>query len=154
MPPTTTLTRVYSTLRTIATWLVIVINAVLAGVGLWFIIRQYGVSTVNTDGLLPTPWETGWAPYMLALLAGVLISSVWAAMGRRSGRQALMICTVIYMLFIYYQSIQFLAVRKEIQGPPIPIMRDILWFVEITFWMLLSYWCLAASFGGNATPRR
>jgi hypothetical protein len=139
---TTSVARVYSTLRTIAMWLVIVINAALASACLLGIIRQYGVSTIHSDGRLPTPWETGLAPYLVALLAGVLISAVWAGIGGRSGRRSLMICTVIYMLFVYYQSIHFLVIRKEIQGPPTPIIRDILWFAEITSWLLLSYWCL------------
>jgi hypothetical protein len=139
---TTSVARVYSTLRTIAMWLVIVINAALASACLLGIIRQYGVSTIHSDGRLPTPWETGLAPYLVALLAGVLISAVWAGIGGRSGRRSLMICPVIYMLFVYYQSIHFLVIRKEIQGPPTPIIRDILWFAEITSWLLLSYWCL------------
>jgi hypothetical protein len=111
---TTSVARVYSTLRTIAMWLVIVINAALASACLLGIIRQYGVSTIHSDGRLPTPWETGLAPYLVALLAGVLISAVWAGIGGRSGRRSLMICTVIYMLFVYYQSIHFLVIRKEI----------------------------------------
>jgi hypothetical protein len=60
---------IQSALFVLVPWTVLIVNIVLASLAIWALIRQYGVSTVGSDGLLPTPWETGYAPYILGLLS-------------------------------------------------------------------------------------
>jgi hypothetical protein len=135
-----------STLRTIALWVVLIVNAVAAGFCLWSVIRVYGVSTVGSDGRLSTPWENGLAPYLLVLFAGVLISAIWSAVGRRLARQLLMLCTVIYLAFFYYGMIHLMLVRDPIPGHSTQvILLDVSFFVISGSWLLLSYWCLIGS---------
>jgi hypothetical protein len=136
----------------IALWVVIIVNVVMAGFFLCNIIRVYGESTVGTDDLLPTPWENGTAPYLLILFAGVLITVIWSAVGRRLGRRLLMICTAIYMAIFCYKTIHLIFVRDPIPGYGTRIaLLDISFVVGSACWLLLSYWCLI---GGDPPHNR
>lgn len=108
------------------------------------LIRQYGVSTANSDGLLPTPWETGWAPYVLGLLVCVLVATILAAVGHRLGRCALMAVTTVYTAcLLYWGGAFFLSLPyAQIHWTGPMILSAIESFVVIITWWFISYWGL------------
>lgn len=50
---------VTSALGVIAPWVIVIANAIFAGLGIWAISRQYGESTAGFDAAMPTPGRQG-----------------------------------------------------------------------------------------------
>ena len=136
--------RIHSALRIVAPWGVVTVNVTLAGLLMWALMRQYGISTAGTDGRLPTPWETGYAPYILGLITSVLASAILTAVGYRYGHYALMAVTTIYTLCLLYFSVNFLISLRYAQIPWSAkiVLSDIEYFVVIIAWFFISYWSL------------
>jgi len=118
---------------------------------MWGLIRQYGVSTAGSDGLMPTPWETGYAPYILGLLTSVIVSTVLTAVRCRYGRHALMALTIIYTLCLYYSEVTLLLSMWHEGGrwTVKVILNDFEFFAVITAWVFLTYWSLFQACGPN-----
>jgi hypothetical protein len=135
--------RIHSVLRVLAPWAVVIVDASLASLVMWALIRQYGVSTAGSS-LMPTPWETGVAPYVLVPLTSILASAILTAVGYRYGRYALMAVTIIYTLWILYWMVTFLLSMRDaqIQWTVGVVFSDILYFVVIIAWFFISYWSL------------
>jgi hypothetical protein len=135
--------RIHSALRVLAPWAVVIVDVSLASLVMWALIRQYGVSTAGSY-LLPTPWETGVAPYELVLLTSILVSAILTAVGYRYGRYALMAVTIIYTLCILYGMVTFLLSMRDAQihWTVGVVFSDILFFVVIIAWSFISYWSL------------
>ena len=51
--------------RPIGLWVLAVPYCAFSALALQGLVRTYGVSTSDSDGLLPTYWERGLAPYLL-----------------------------------------------------------------------------------------
>jgi hypothetical protein len=134
-----------SVLRIIAPWVVVIADAVLAALGMWAMLRQYGISTVGSEPpLVPTPWETGSAPYILGLLAAVFASAILTAAGHRLGRYALMAVTTIHTLCLLILAAQFtMSMRPElIQWTAKTALLDFEYLVAVISWWFISYWSL------------
>ncbi len=143
--------RIHSALRVLAPWAVVVVNVSLASLFMWGLIRQYGISTVGSDGRMPTPWETGYAPYIVGLLTIVIVSAVLTAVRYRYGRHALMALTTIYTLCIYYSEVKLLLSMWHAGGQWTVkvILSDLEFFAVITAWVFLTYWSLFKACGPN-----
>jgi hypothetical protein len=107
-------------------------------------VRQYGVSTANSDGLVPTPWETGYAPYIIGVSACVIVSAALTAADFRYGRHALMALTTIYTLCLYYSEVTLLLSmwHERNQWTVQIILNDFVFFAGITAWLFVTYWGL------------
>jgi hypothetical protein len=136
---------VMSLISIIAPRVVVIVNAVLAVLGIWAISRQYGISTVGTEPpLVSTPWETGSAPYILVLLAAVFASAILAAAGHRLGRYALMAVTSIYTLCLLVLAVRFtMSMRPElIRWTAKTALLDCEYLLVVISWWFVSYWSL------------
>ena len=138
---------VTSALGVIAPWVIVIANAIFAGLGIWAISRQYGESTAGFDAAMPTPWETGQAPYILGLLTLVLVSASLTAAGHRLGRYALMAVTTIYTLCLLILSVQFTMSMPaaRIQWTTTIAISDFDYLVVVIGWWFISYWSLFRS---------
>lgn len=133
-----------SALRVIAPWVVVITNVILAALGMWGILRRYGESTAGSDGLEPTPWETGRAPYLLGLLTSVLVSAILTAAGQRLGRHILMVVTTIYTLCLLLLAAEFLISMRPagIQWTAKIALSDFEFLLVVIGWWFISYWSL------------
>jgi hypothetical protein len=133
---------VSSALRASAPWVIVIANVILAALGMWGILRQYGDSTVGYE--MPTPWETGRAPYILGLLTAVLVSAILTAASHRLGRYALMAVTTIYTICLLILAAQFTMSMPaaSIQWTTIIALRDFEYLVVVIGWWFLSFWSL------------
>jgi hypothetical protein len=136
--------RVRLALRVLAPWTVVIVNVSAALVFGWAIVRQYGVSTAGSDGLMPTPWETGYAPYIIALLASVLVAAILTAVRYRFGSHVLMVVTTIYTLCLFYWMVAFLFSMRDaqIQWTAGIVLSDVVFFCMVIAWFFFSYWSL------------
>ena len=135
---------VNSALRVIAPWVVVIINVIVAALAMWGILRQYGESTADSDGMLPTPWESGRAPYILALLTSVLVSAILTAAGHRLARYILMVVTTLYTLFLLFMAAEMLMFmgRAGIAWTAQIALSDFEYLVIVIGWWFISYWSL------------
>jgi nicotinamide riboside transporter PnuC len=135
---------VSSALRASAPWAIVIANAILAALGTWGILRRYGESTAGYDALMPTPWETGIAPYILGLLMAVLVSAILTAARHRLGRYALMAVTTIYTLCLLILAAQFTMSMPaaRIQWTTKIALSDFEYLVGVIGWWFISYWSL------------
>jgi hypothetical protein len=136
--------RVHLALRGLGPWAVVIVNVSVALVFLWALVRQHGISTAGSDGLMPTPWETGYAPYIIGLLTSVLVSAILTALRYRFGSRALMGVTTIYTLCLSYWMVAFLLSMREaqIQWTAGIVLSDALCFFMVIAWFVFSYWSL------------
>jgi hypothetical protein len=146
--------RVIYVLRVAATWTVVIVNMGPAILIVWAVVRQYGVSTAGSDGLMPTLWETGAAPYILVLLKAVLVSSISTASGYRYGRYPLMAVTSIYTPGLSFWGVAFILSMREAQAVWARIVwHNVVYFVVIIVWFLISYWSLLTASRPNPRSR-
>jgi hypothetical protein len=133
-----------ATLRVLAPWAIVRINLILACLAMWGILRQYGVSTAGSDGLMPTPWETGRAPHILGVLTVVLVSAILTAIGHRWGRRCLMVVTTIYTLCLLLLAGEFLSSMRPAGIPWTAgiVLRDFAYLATVIGWWFVSYWSL------------
>jgi hypothetical protein len=131
-------------LRRLAPPAIVVVNVAAAALIILRLMRQYGVSTANSDGLLPTPWETGRAPYILALLTTVLASAILTGAGYRGGRYALMIVTTIYTicLLIFAAEVLLSMRAAQIHWTVYIAASDSAFVALVIGWWFTSYWSL------------
>jgi hypothetical protein len=137
-------TGVNSAFRVIAPWVVVIIDVILAALAMWGILRQYGESTADSDGIMPTPWETGRAPYILGLLTSVLVSAILTAAGHRLGRYILMVVTTLYTLCLLLLAAEMLM-SMGTAGIPWTAqiaLSDFEYLVIVIGWWFISYWSL------------
>jgi hypothetical protein len=136
-------TSVISALRIIAPWVVVITNVILAVIGMWGMWHQHGESTVGSY-LVPTPWETGSAPYIFVLLMTVLVSAVLAGVGHRLGPYALMTMTTIYTLCLLILAARFTPSMRpaHIQWTTKIALLDLEYLVIVIGWGFISYWSL------------
>jgi hypothetical protein len=115
---------------------------ILAALVMWEILRRYGESTVGSE--MPTPWETGRAPYILGLLTAILVSAILTAAGHRLGRYFLMLVTTIYTLCLLLLAAEFLMSMRPagIQWTAKIALSDVEYLVVVIGWWFISYWSL------------
>ena len=135
---------VNSALRVIAPWVVVIINVMLAALVMWGTLREYGESTAGSDGMLPTPWETGRAPYILGILTSVLVSAILTAAGHRLGRCILMVMTTLYTLCLLLLAAEMVMSRGHMGIPwtAQTALNDFEYLVVVIGWWFISYWSL------------
>jgi hypothetical protein len=146
---------VNSALRVIAPWVVVITNGILAALAMWGILRRYGESTAGSDGLTPTPWETGRAPYILGLLTAVLVSAILTAAGHRLGRYILMVVTTIYTLCLLLLAAEFLISMRPagMQWTAKIALSDFEYLLVVIGWWFISYWSLFRASPPNNRPK-
>lgn len=135
---------VSSALRVVAPWVIVIANTIFAALGLWGTLRRYNESTSGYDALMPTPWETGIAPYILGLFFAVLVSAILTAARHRLGRYALMSVTTIYTLCVLILAAQFTMSMPaaRIQWTTTIALSDFEYLVVVIGWWFISYWSL------------
>jgi hypothetical protein len=134
-----------SALRVLAPWVIVMSNMILAALGMWAILRQYGDSTLRSEPpLVPTQWEIGRAPYILGLLTAVLVSAILTAAGLLLARYSLMLVTTIYTICLLLLAAEFeVSLRSAgIHWTTKTAIYDLVYLVVIIGWWFFSYWCL------------
>jgi hypothetical protein len=126
-------------------WTGVVVNLAWTSVLLWALWHSYGVSTEDMDGILPTPWEAGWAPYAVAFLIAVIVTAIGCARGYRQARYALLGMTMAYTVISISWAILIDVSLYEnlIFKTPASTAKDALFYLILIGWMAFSYRVLA-----------